>query len=415
MKKTICAMGIDITKEYMQISCQEHPGAEPVSVSVSNDEKKYLIPSVVYYRKENDTWYIGDEALFNSNSDKRECYRFEKNIKNDITLLSRLIEGLIELGKKAADFENVEIICVAVSDCDLSITKNIFEAFSMLGYDEDKIRVINHDEAFVYYTINQKKELWTNDVALFDFTGSQLKYRRIHEIKGKNPPVLSVIKEDLSNDIYGELLETDSGRRRADSSMLEYIQQEFKKNIVCTVFLTGEGFYDDWYEESLKEMLGSRRRVFKGYNLFVKGACYAALKKYQGVTEKKHIFQCSGRTGADIGLLINNQGKNMVISLSQAGTNWYEAGAKAECILDNVTKINIVVVSAIDGASKNQTIDLSGFPERPNKTTRVRIVLAYEDDDTFNIVVEDMGFGEIFNSSGKRVKKTISISELFSI
>lgn len=415
MEKTIWAMGIDITKEYMQISCQERGDMEPVSVSASTDDEKYLIPSLLYFREENDTWYIGEQALFNSRSDKRPCFEFDRDIKNNLEYMSILMGELIDLAKKTQGFEASQMICVTLEDYDLNIIRNIFEAFVSLGYDSDRIRVINHDEAFIYYTINQKKDLWVNDVALFDFDKNHLSYRRMHEIRLNTPSVLSVTREDLSRDIYYHMLDSAHERKRADSILSDYIRQEFKRNIVCTVFLTGEGFYDDWYTESLKEMWGSRRRIFKGYNLFVKGACYAASEKKEGMAEKTHIFRCSGRTKADIGLLINSQGKNMTITLSPAGTNWYEAGAKVECILDNVTEINLVIVSVMDGASQNKTIDLSSFPERPNKTTRVRISLAYKNNDVFEVLVEDMGFGELFKSSGRTVQEIISIDDLFSI
>ncbi len=412
MEKNICAMGIDLTGEYMQISCQERSGMEPVSLSTSPEEQKYLIPSVLYHRKENDTWYIGDEAIFNSNSDKKTYYRFDEDIKDDIELMVKLFEKLMEKAKNIAGFERVEVICISMEDCDLNITGNVYEAFETLGYAKERIKVINHDEAFIYYTINQKKELWTNDVILFDLTENHFRYRRLHEMKSKTPPVLYVSSSDLSDDINYEMLETENGRYEADSIMVEHLRKELKKNVVCTIFLTGQGFYEDWYTESLKEMQGGRRRIFKGYNLFVKGACYAAVKKYQGITEKSNILQCKGRTKADIGLLIRNQGKSMIIALSNAGTNWYEAGAKAECILDNITRINIVIVSAIDGSSKDKIIDVSGFPKRPNKTTKVGIMLAYKDDDTFDIIVQDKGFGELFKATDAMVKETISVSEL---
>lgn len=413
MDKTIYAMGIDLTEEYAQVSYVTNPTELPVSLSVSPEEKKYLIPSQLYYRMENDTWYIGDEAVFNSVSDKKGCISF-KDIRNDVSNMAKFLEKLFELTEKITDMIFEGSVCISEEDGNLESTECIYEAFTKLGYNLDKVRVINHDEAFMYYTINQKKELWINDVALFDFTGKHFKYRRIHETKAKTPPVLTVETEDLSHEISYDLLENDFGKRKADSRMLEYVQQEFRKHIICTVFLTGTGFYDEWAEESITEIC-SKRRVFMGYNLFVKGACHAAIRKQKGDTNKVHIFQCNGRTKADVGLLINNDGKNMVITLSNAGTNWYEAGAEAECILDNVTKINLVIILAEDGRSVNQTIDLSEFPERPNKTTRVKITLGYRNDNTFEVIVRDMGFGELFKASGKVIRETVSVNNLFNI
>lgn len=414
MEKKICAVGIDITEDYVQLSYSISEKDEPVSLSVSSEEQKYLIPPVLYYREENDIWYIGDEALYNSHSDRKDTINIYEQLSFKNRFLSIFLDKLIEKAKTQGNFRYIKSICVSVEKDNIDIIKNVFSSFELLDYKDTIIRVINHDEAFLYYTINQKKDLWVNDVALLDFTKKHFKYRRMKEYKMKTPPVLTVWQDDISTDISYEMLDTEAGKKRADSRLFEYVHQEFKKNIVCSVFLTGAGFYDQWAEESLQEIC-SKRRVFKGYNLFVKGACYAAIKKQRENVKKQNIFQCNGRTRADIGLLISNEGKNMVITLSSAGTNWYEAGAEAECILDNVSKISMVIISAFDGSSKNKSIDLSQFPSRPNKTTRVKITLGYRDEDKFDIIIKDMGFGELFKASGMMVRESVSVSKLFDI
>ena len=412
MDKKICAIGIDLTDEYAQISYMLTGDNEPVSLSTSPEEKKYLIPASLYYRRDNDTWYVGDEAKFNSISDKKDAYTFDADIKYNQDNMTKYLKMLLEYTKTSLDAEIEGFICIALEDIDMDSIKNVYNSLKTLGYSEDNVRVIGHDEAFIFYTVNQKKELWVNDVALFDFTKKHFKYRRMHEIKSKTPPVLVVESEDLSDVVSVDMLDSELGRMKADRQWMNFMTTEFKKHIVCTAFLTGQGFYDDWAGESIQEIC-TKRRVFKGYNLFVKGACYAAAKRMNTLANKNYIFQCNGRTKADVGLLISNEGKNMVISLSRAGCNWYEAGAEAECILDGVNKINLIITPILEGNSYTKIIDLSDFPSRPNKTTRVKIALAYKNDRCFDVVVKDMGFGELFKSSGKVVKTTISCDELF--
>lgn len=411
MSKAIHAVGIDLTDEYAQISYILSGETEPQSLTVNPEEKSYLIPASLYYRKENDTWYAGDEAVFNSETDKRAAYAFDRDIKYDRDKMTRYLGLLIRLLKETLNADIEGVICVSEEDSDLDSTGCIYSAMKNLGYDDEGMRVINHDEAFIYYTINQKRELWVNDVLLFDFTKKHFKYRRFHEIKGKTPSVITVSCEDHSKDIYYKLIDTELGRLKADRLFTDIVLRELKNNIVCTTFLTGSGFYREWGEEAINEMC-QRRKVFKGYNLYVKGACYAALKKYDNTMPKKHIFQCKGRTIADVGLIISNQGKDMVIALSQSGTNWYEAGAEAECIIDNAEGINLVIVSARDGRSYDKFINLKDFPERPNKTTRIKITLGYKNDTDFEIIVKDMGFGELFKASGITVRETVCIKEL---
>ncbi len=410
MDRSICALGIDLTGEYAQVSYMFSGYEEPVSLSISTEDKKYLIPAALYYRSENDTWYLGDEAVFNSESDKRKSLSFDEDIKNNEENLQKYLELILERTKKILEADIKGNICVSEEDCDLNSIRYIYNSLKRLGYDEEDLRVINHDEAFIYYTINQKKELWLNDVALFDFTKKHFKYRRIHEVKSRFTPGLTVDTKDMSDIISYAGLDTDYGREDADIRLRSFVQQEFKKYIVCTVFLTGAGFYDEWMKESIG-VICSKRRVFKGYNLFVKGACYAANKKYLGIDARNHIFQCKGRTKADIRLTINNKGKNVDIVLSQAGSNWYEAGAEADCILDNVNKLNFVIAPALEGKPHALAVDVSDFPGRPNKTTRVKILLSFRDDSAFDIVVKDMGFGDIFKSSGKFVKTTVSLKD----
>lgn len=412
MSKAIHALGIDMTDEYAQISYILSGETEPVSFTVNPEEKSYLIPASLYYRKENDTWYAGYEAVFNSETDKREAYAFDRDIKYDKDKMTKYLGLLIKLLEESLDARIEGVICVSEEDDDLESTGCIYGAMKNLGYDDEHMRVINHDEAFIYYTINQKRELWVNDVMLFDFTKKHFKYRRFHETKGRNPSVIEVSCEDYSEDIHYSLIDTEFGRLKADRLFTDIALRELKSHIVCTTFLTGSGFYREWGEEAIQKLC-ERRKVFKGYNLYVKGACFAALKKYDNTMPKKHIFQCKGRTIADVGLPISNQGKDMVIALSQSGTNWYEAGAEAECIVDDADGINLVIVSARDGHSYYKFISLKDFPERPNKTTRVKITLGYKNDTDFEIIVKDMGFGELFKSSGKTVRETVCIRELF--
>ena len=35
---------------------------------------------------------------------------------------------------------------------------------------EDKLCVQTHTESFMYYVLSQSKDIWANDVALFDFS-----------------------------------------------------------------------------------------------------------------------------------------------------------------------------------------------------------------------------------------------------
>ena len=71
-----------------------------------------------------------------------------------------------------------------------------------------------------------------------------------------------------------------------------------------------------------------------------------------------------------------------------------------------------MIVNPLTKLSRNVVLDLSEFPDRPNKTTRVAITVAYKNAKQCSIIVKDKGFGELFKASDKMVRKNINIEEM---
>ena len=427
-KKNIHAygMGIDIAADYSQISYIAMSMSEPKSISTIPGETKYLIPTLMYKIKNSDDWYIGDKAKLKSYEDDDESYTIRNLLDRVYTGEKLEIDGMVYTGSRlfaiyigklleeAKNLENVEksaYITITVEKTDKVIIDAIFEALQLYGYGTEQIRVLNHTESFVNYVINQKKDLWTNDVALFDFNSEHFLYRRMMVSKNSNPPAISILKSDYSNYIDMSYLETEAGKKNADEKMLKIMDNEFYKQIISTVYLTGVGFYSEFADNSLVELC-SKRRVFKGYNLFVKGACYDAYERYDTKKSSGFIIQCEGRTKVNIGLVVKDGDEDMVVAMSNAGVSWYEAGARAECILGKSKSIQLVVATPDGKTSKNIKIDLSEFPDRPYKTTRVEISMSYRDNNIFDVLVKDLGFGDFFKSTNLLVRDTYYLDEI---
>lgn len=422
----ICGLGIDLSKDYSQISYMNESMGEPDSMSVASEEKRYLIPTCLYKLKQLDEWCIGEEAFQRAKAeenrgnfvenllelvDKEKGVVIEDKEFSASTLLEIFIERLMKLAKEIIGFRSVSHIAVTIEEVKKNISQIIISKFKAMGYKEENIRVISHTEAFIYYVINQRRELWVNDVVLFDFSNYNFRFRRMRTVKNRIPRTITVEEEDLTKYINSSYLETETDRERLDEKFTSLILERFGKNIISSVFLTGIGFYDEWAKNSIKELC-NRRHVFKGYNLFVKGACYAAMKRYRNITDNEFLFNCKGRTKANVGIVVSHQERNMTVLMSRAGENWYEAGAKTECILDNIHKINFIVSSPDNMRVENVEMDLSVFPERVNKATRVEISIGYINDNTFDIAVKDLGFGDFFKSSDMVIRKTVNVDEI---
>lgn len=70
-------------------------------------------------------------------------------------------------------------------------------ALNRIGIGEDRYVIQLHQQSYMYYALSQKKELWLNDVALFEFGRDGLFYSQIH-IDRRNIPYIVGVKRSIS-------------------------------------------------------------------------------------------------------------------------------------------------------------------------------------------------------------------------
>lgn len=417
-------VGIDIAHDYTQVSYYTAGMNEPDSMSTIYNEQKYLIPTVLFKWNGREEWLIGDEAMLRAGyhegtavDDLLEMALTDRKVKIEeveysaTELLDIYMQKLFAQIQRGCNCQAVNGAGVTIEYPDRLLIDMLVASLEKWGIDRENIRIIGHSEALLYYIINQNRELWVNDVAMFDYSREHFIYRRVSQLKGKVPAVLKVDEFDFTGEFPYESLKTPEGRNQADEKLLSLADNEFKSHIVSAIFLTGIGFYEgDWIDKALPSLC-NKRRVFKGHNLFVKGACYGIMEKQNLIHKQEYLFQCTGRTLVNIGIMVEHKGREMQLCCSPAGVNWYEAGAIVECILDDTREVTLVVTNPVTKFFKNIVLDVSEFPDRPNKTTKIEITIAYRNDKQCSIVVKDKGFGQLFQASGKTVRTNINIEE----
>ena len=99
--------------------------------------------------------------------------------------------------------------------------------------------------------------------------------------------------------------------------------------------------------------------------------------------------------------MLQKQGTEVYHALLDAGVNWYEAAGQLETILDSGNKIDIQMTPVTGGEVTVVSIVLDGLEKRPDRTTRLRITIDLTAVNRVRVRIEDLGFGEIFKSTGK--------------
>ena len=96
-------------------------------------------------------------------------------------------------------------------------------------------------------------------------------------------------------------------------------------------------------------------------------------------------------------------------SPSPAATDWYDAGYQGDFILEDEESIVFQITSIITGAVTDVEMDLSSFPRRPAKATRIQVDIGYRNEYECEITVTDKGFGDFFPDRGTEVTRTLNL------
>ena len=419
-------MGFDLCSDKSQISCFNKNTFEPVSLitDVINDSE--IISMDVAVNVKTGEWYFGEEAVDNSafSEDITLLENFLEYVKkgeaipvkdgniDSIEVLTRFFRKNLSHLKRYYPSETIKKLVVTVEKNSATFVKAIFKALENLGIEKERVSVLDHSISYVYYALSQKKELWMNDVALFDFGQDGLKYYQLSVDRKHRPITVSVscvdYSERLSMDLFGVVY----------VEQLRYIFENISreclyKQIVSTIYITGKGFEKSWADGVVKNLCVGRR-AFKGQNLFCCGACYAA-RELSGEANhfEDYMFLNEDMIKGSVSVKAYADAKESEIFLVKTGTPWYEAEVSAKFILNDETvgtkEIEFIIRNDLANTRSSCIIALDGLYARSNKTTRLLFRVRFMDSRTCVITVKDIGFGDITKATNRVWEKIIEL------
>lgn len=195
--------------------------------------------------------------------------------------------------------------------------------------------------------------------------------------------------------------------KEADAMFSKFIESVFDKRIVSSVFLTGEGFENDWYPKSLR-VLCNGRRAFIGNNLYSKGACYTAYRKLYMHIENP-VYLSEDKLTDQITVNMRVGGQEMWYPIVSWGNHWYESNNQWEVLMEDVEDIELRIESLVQGNVRTETLSLDGFPKRAEYSMRLQLETLFLDEKTCRISVRDAGFGDFFPATDFHAEKTIHL------
>lgn len=356
--------------------------------------------------------FIGNTMILENPVSLEQIFKgLESGEPIEMEELVSLLAFLIEVAKKHCQCADIGKICITTPEFRIGILDGMRTACERLLYNQQKVFFISHEESYAYYAFSMKKELWSSGVALFDYSPQGMEACTMHMVKVKGELLVvenrkSYTLPELSAafDAYGkcDLFQVDEQLTSCAKDLLEGTTS-------ASVYLTGTGFDTDQLPDQFLKYICSRRRVFAGQNLYVKGACYAAWEETSHERFINVTFGCHNRVPVTIDLDIIERGQNKIFRAVKAGSNWYGTRRTIDFILEDCTQMVLHMHPLAGRDSYDEIIDLSEIPYRANKTTRVSVSFDFTGDDRCLVTVKDKGFGEIVKSTDKVIYKTLEM------
>ena len=425
-------LGIDLSDEYCQISYLYNKRArfgrgfvnaatggisrEPVTFTAVQGQEAYDIPMALCKRKGSSVWLAGRAALETAQdgegtvvTDLLQKAREDKPVKvegeeyNAGSLLALFLRKCLAMLEPEIAPEQIGALVFTAPSMDYAMEQVILRAFSRLDTGAQQVLCESHQESFFSYMLMQDAEQRRAGMLLCEYGAdgnivfSTLLYNR------RTSPVVywtQTGRRSIAPGVHG------AGRdREFTAAVREFLEQ----NDASAVYLTGEGFDGGWMKDAAVYLCRGRR-VFQGENLFSKGAAYSALlhvDKPSEIPDSIFLAQDALRSNIGIEVLLREQKGYHV--LLDAGVKWYNAEVEEDFILENGKEFSLLQTPVTGGEPQQLTVRLNGLPDRPDRTTRLRVVLTMPAADRLKVQITDLGFGDIFPAGGGTWEETFTV------
>ena len=408
-------IGIDFGKETAQVFYFDRKAQEPRALSMKAGTNLCEVPVLLLRRGQQGDFLAGLEA---------ESYEKEHGGElitdlYDLTGLEKkeglpgglapweyaaaFLKGILKYLGVASVPDNTRSLIITVPSLTEARVANLRKACESLGFASGKYALMDHEEAFYYHVMTQQKEPLSRSVGWYEFEGNRVVFRRLEIFRNRKPAMVR----------FGESKETTLSPDPVmkDSEFAAWAEKTLGQELYTSIQISGEGFSQSWAKASVKTLCYHRRRVYVGNNLFARGACMAGKERTEDHALKAFRFLGKSRVLWDIGMEMRVMGSPAYYPLIESGSNWYEASRSCELILDDKKELVFLLSLTGSGERKKAVMELPGLPARPNRTTRLLVELSCLDPEKCCVTVTDLGFGEMFPSSGRVWKEIVSPME----
>lgn len=411
-------VGYDLGNRYSQISYCTYENDEPETLSVIAGGESYNIPTALCKRKGVNQWFYGKDAYKHAEEEEGglitdllelaragEKVQVEEEEFDPVALLTLYMKRSLTLLSMVSGIDRIGAMMITCENLDGRMVEILNAVVAGLSLKTKDVYFQGHVESFYYYTIHQPAELWARQVVVCDYNDDYIKMYRM-ECNRRTTPVVAFVDEETYPFMpCGELAEDvipAVSKSTMDGRFLTILKEVCEGRMITSAYLIGEGFKEEWMEESLRYLCRGRR-VFQGNNLYSKGACYGMREKlFASEIGKTHVFLGNEKLKANIGMKVFRQGEKSYCALLDAGISWFDAFCETEFYLEGDNSFELIITPLNGRDVKYAKITLEGLPVRTGAASKLYMEIKMSSENCIEIEIEDLGFGEIYPATGLR-------------
>ncbi len=393
-RKNKIAIGFDLGDRLSQISFSRMDGGEPETLAVADGEEVFCFPTVIGRQFGAKPWVCGIEAADLAAEGKGVALdrlvslaragngiEIDGELFDPVALLMLFLKRSLSLPGLPIGPEQIAAVMITVDILDRRMTEVLNQAAAVL--QPVPVFFQSRGESFYQYMLHQPRELWLGEALACEHEEERLRTYCMVCNRRTTPAVVFVEEKEYQ-------------MAASDEVFRQILEETCRDKTVSSAYLLGRSFEKEWYGESLRYLCRGRR-VFRGNNLYSKGACYGAAEKLAaGETARQYVFLGRDTLKANLGMKVLRGGQDSYFALLNAGTSWFEARVQCEFYLESGNSLSILVMPLTGRESKEVEIILHDLPKREERATRIRMELAMESEESVSVTLEDLGFGEIY-------------------
>ena len=406
-------LGIDIGETFCQISYLNTrrltAGMDPHTFSTVARGEEFNIPQAAFADSATGNWFYGKEALEKAAGAGREpVARLFGAVRQDpgeenLQVLIEYLQYCFSLLSAEVTAEEIEALTFTVDVCDQKSVEILRAAADRLFPGLEKVAFEEHLKSFYHYVLMQDEEQRRQSVLLLDGWSEEELVLYSLSYNKKTRPIVCFPKERHLE------IPMDADAAQKDRLLFTAVRELMQEQEFSAAYLTGRALGGGWMKDSLN-LICRGRRAFQGDTLYSKGAADSTMAAC-GLASKadKYFYLSRDALRCNIGMECLKKGRTVYQALLDAGAAWYDAAAQIDVLLEDGDEIVFLETSVDRGNEREIAVKLENMPQRPRAATRLRIRLSMVSADRMKLEAEDLGFGEIFPSTGMKWEQEIAI------